>query len=142
MTKEQRQAAWLAMDIVLSLADEPAGSFPSHDPAVIMDDYSFLALPGSGPTPSATTPADRAMSELRMTNHRGLKYALEDTRDQRHLRGLTQGLAAGVGKGPMGRRRVLELVNAAAVPLRPLRKEAPAPGKTTAAPAKVTSISA
>ena len=142
MTKEQRQAAWQAMAIVLSLADEPAGSFPSHDPAVIMDDYSFLALPGSGPTPSATTPADRAMSELRATNHRGLKYALEDTRDQRHLRGLTQGLAAGVGKGPRGRRRVLELVNAAAVPLRPLRKEAPAPAKTTAAPAKVTSIAA
>ena len=142
MTKEQRQAAWQAMAIVLSLADEPAGSFPSHDLAVIMDDYSFLALPGSGPTPSATTPADRAMSELRATNHRGLKYALEDTRDQRHLRGLTQGLAAGVGKGPMGRRRVLELVNAAAIPLRPLRKEAPAPAKTTAAPAKVTSIAA
>ena len=52
MTKEQRQAAWQAMAIVLSLADEPAGSFPAHDPAVIMEDYNFLALPGSGPTPS------------------------------------------------------------------------------------------
>ena len=122
MTKEQRQVAWQAMAIVLSLADEPTGSFPTHDPAVIMEDYSSLALPGSGPTPSATTPADRAVTELRATNHRGLKYALEDTHDHRHLHGLTQGLAAGVCKGLIGRRRVLELVNAAVVPLRPLQE--------------------
>ena len=80
ITKEQCQAAWQAMAIVLSLADEPAGSFPSHDPAVIMDDYSFLALPGSGPTPSATMPADRAMSELRATNHRAGPWAGERCR--------------------------------------------------------------
>ena len=89
-----------------------------------MDNYSFLALPGSGPTPPATTPADRAMTELRVSTHRSLKYAIEDSRDQRHLRGLTQGLRAGIGKGPVGRHRVLDQVNAAAVPLRPLRKEA------------------
>ena len=89
-----------------------------------MDNYSFLALPGSGPTPPATTPADWAMTELWVSTHRSLKYALEDSRDQRQLRGLTQGLRAGIGKGPVGRRRVLDQVNVAAVPLWPLRKEA------------------
>ena len=123
MTAAQRRATWQSMAVILSLGDEPTGHFPACDPTIVMDNYSFLALPGSGSTPPATTPADRAMTELRVATHHSLKYALEDSRDQRHLRSLTQGLRAGIGKGPVGRRRVLDQVNAAAVPLRPLRKE-------------------
>ena len=99
------------MATMLSLADKPLGNFPTCDPAVLMDNYSFLALTGSGPPPSATTPADRATTELRASNHKAVKYALEDTRDQRHLWGLTQGLSAGVNQGPMGRRQVFSLVD-------------------------------
>ena len=136
MTQQQRQGAWQAMATMLSLADEAEGNFPDCDPAVLMDNYSFLALPGSGPSPTATTPADRAMTELRASNHRAVEYALEDTRDQRHLQSLTRGLSSGVNQGPMGRRQVLSLIDAAAIPLRPLRREAQKTTTKAAAPVK------
>ena len=118
----QGDSLWSSEDWELALPVEE--NFPACDPAIVMDNYSFLALPGSGPTPPATTPADRTMTELRVCTHRSPKYALQDSRDQRHLRGLTQGLRAGIGKGPVRRHRVLDQVNVAAVPLRPLLKEA------------------
>ena len=136
MTQQQRQGAWQAVATMLSLADEAEGNFPDCDPAVLMDNYSFLALPGSGPSPTATTPADRAMTELRASNHRAVKYALDDTRDQRHLQSLTRGLSAGVNQGPMGPRQVLSLIDAAAIPLRPLRREAQKTTTKAAAPVK------
>ena len=110
--------------------------FPRLWPRCPDGNYSFLALPGSGPSPTATTPADRAMTELRASNHRAVEYALEDTRDQRHLQSLTRGLSAGVNQGPMGRQQVLSLIDAAAIPLRPLRREAQKTTTKAAAPVK------
>ena len=53
MTAAQRRAAWQLMAVILSLGDEPTENFPACDPAIVMDNYSFLALPGSGTTPPA-----------------------------------------------------------------------------------------
>ena len=138
ITPAQRQPAWQAMAITQSLGDEPTRNFLACDPAVVMDDYIFLALPGSGPTPQATTPADWTMRELQVSTHHNLKYMLEDPRGQRHLPGLTQGLMAGVSKGPMGRHNILAKVNTAAVPLQPLRKEAISTNPKMVPPVKET----
>ena len=89
MTKDQCQSAWQALAVMLSLGDEATGNFPTCDPCIAMENYSFLALPGSRPAPSATTPADRALSELRTATHHSIKYAMEDPRRQESLRDLT-----------------------------------------------------
>ena len=75
LSPAQKQAAWLAVSTILALKDEPEGNFPTREPSVIQDDYSFLALPGSGPNPTPVTPIRKATSELRLATHSTLKRA-------------------------------------------------------------------
>ena len=127
------------MAIVLSLADEATGNFPTCDLAVVMEDYSFLMLPGSGPT---CHHASRSGNDW-AAGVESQKPQVHVGGHPRHLRGFTQGLAARVGKGSIGRRGVLQLVNATTVPLQLLRKVTiVTSAKMTAAPTEVTSIPA
>ena len=75
LSSAQKQAAWLAVSTILALKDEPEGNFPTREPSVIKDDYSFLALPGSGPNPTLVTPIRKVTSELRLATHSTLKRA-------------------------------------------------------------------
>ena len=136
MDQNQKQAAWLAISTILAAGDEEEGNFPTKDPSVLQEDYSFLALPGSGPVSNPATPLGKSTADVRLATHSMLKRAL-DKRDHRQVNDLLHSLQAGVGKGPSARKRVLDTVIRARIPLRPLRKPKVTGEKRTYAPTSV-----
>ena len=124
MSREQKRAAWQALATLYTWMDEPDGRFPISGPGRLMDDYSFLALPGSGNGPEPKTSVDKALGQLRASNHKALKQVAGKGAPLEPE--LTSSLQASRHAGPARRRAVLRQVAEAKVPLRPLWKAPPA----------------
>ena len=120
MSQEQKIAAWQTLAVMLSWLDEPEGRFPNSSPSRLMDDFSFLALPGSGVGPKPQNKKDRALGELRARNHNALKMA--SAKDPQLEAELVASLQGSRAAGPARRRALLHQVEAAGVPVRPLWK--------------------
>ena len=75
LSQEKKLTAWQAISVLLSWLDEPEERFPDASPSRLMDDYSFMALPGSGVDPRPQDKADQALGELWVRNHQALKTA-------------------------------------------------------------------
>ena len=75
LSQEKKLTAWQAISVLLSWLDEPEGKFPDASSSRLMDDYSFMALLGSGVSPKPQDKADLALGELRVRNHQALKTA-------------------------------------------------------------------
>ena len=113
MSAAQRSFAQRSLAAILSLGDHPDGSFPAASPAVISEDYNFLALPGS---------SDDADSESRMRRavYQSLKESSGSTKEA-----LVSTLTLGAGKGPAACRDALRQVDDAGVSLLPFFKGQP-----------------
>ena len=113
----------VAISVLLSWLDEPEGKFPDASSSHLMDDYSFMALPGSGVGPKPQDKADRALGDHRVRKHQALKTA--SAKDPQLEAELVTSLQGSRAAGPVRRRALLHQVEAAGVPLRPLWKSVP-----------------
>ena len=121
MSPEQKREAWRAVSYIMSLGDEEPGCFPTKAPGSLMDDYMFLALPGSGPSPAPKGTAEKCLSDLRAASFRALKYTAEE--NPRQCADLVKNFSTGSTEGPAFRASILEKVVGAEVPVRALRKQ-------------------
>ena len=124
MPKDQKRAAWQAIATLYTWMDEPDGRFPASSPGLLMDDFSFLALPGSGNGPEPKTSVDKVLGQLRASNHRALKQVAG--RGAPLGPKLKTSLQASHHAGPARRHAVLQQVADAKIPLHPLWKAPPA----------------
>ena len=135
MNLNQKQLAWLAISTILADGDEE-GNFPTKDPSMIQEDYSFLTLPGSVLVSTPAMPLRKSTADVCLATHSMLERAL-GKRDRHQVNDLLHSLQAGVGKGPSARKRVLNMVIRAKIPLRPLRKPKATGEKKTYVPKSV-----
>ena len=129
MTPGQRSFALQAVAAMVSLQDERLGCFPMCSPAALLEDYSFLALPGTA------SQSQGLLSGVR----RAIHGALRDTfsRNPSDHADMMSMLSASHSLGPPARSALLTQVNEDEVPLLPYfrHQELEVPGYDPCKPA-------